>query len=154
MWGQCQVMISQHVCGRFPPSRLQAKRKGITTSGRGGALRIGNQVIPRARRGLTTDSSSGGWSPCFSACPDKILRATGSFFPKNLSWMFCFDKSFFTGISCLRFGSQSHKKRAVGDVQERTGKGSRCHGCTPLWRRRNIDVADCVCNRVQCAPAA
>jgi hypothetical protein len=110
---------------------------------------------PRARTGLTTDSSSGGWRPCFSACPDKILRATGSFFPKNLSWMFCFDNSFFSGISCLRFGSQSHKKKkGVGDGQERTGKGSRCHGCTPLWHRRNIDVAGCVCNRVQCAPAA
>lgn len=47
-----------------------------------------------------TDSSSGGWRPCFSACPAMILRATGSLRPKNLSWMFCFDNSLSTGISC------------------------------------------------------
>jgi len=47
-----------------------------------------------------TDSSSGGLSPWSSACPAKILRATGSLFPKYLSWIFCFDSSLFTGISC------------------------------------------------------
>lgn len=60
---------------------------------------------------LTTDSSSGGLRPCCSACPAKILRATGSFCPKNLSWIFCFDSSFFTGISCLNMTISSHKRK-------------------------------------------
>jgi hypothetical protein len=39
------------------------------------------------------------------------LRATGSFCPKNLSWIFCFDSSFFTGISCLNMTISSHKRK-------------------------------------------
>jgi hypothetical protein len=57
--------------------------------------------VEKLRGQRTTDSSSGGLRPCCSACPAKILRATGSLFPKNLSWIFCFDNSVFSGTSCL-----------------------------------------------------
>jgi hypothetical protein len=57
--------------------------------------------VEKLRGQRTTDSSSGGLRPCCSACLAKILRATGSLFPKNLSWIFCFDNSVFSGTSCL-----------------------------------------------------
>jgi hypothetical protein len=58
--------------------------------------------VEKLRGRRTTDSSSGGLRPCCSACPAKILRATGSLFPKNLSWIFCFDNLVVSGTSCLR----------------------------------------------------
>src|SRR5258708_13778599 len=78
---------------------MQARKREIGTSSYKSELEIEYPLCDKKK--LTTDSSSGGWRPWFSACPAIILRATGSLFPKYLSCIFCFDSSFFTGISCL-----------------------------------------------------
>jgi hypothetical protein len=101
--------------------------------------------------------------PCCSACPDKILRATVSFCPKYLSWMFCFDNSFVSGISCLHkvnggvcgIGELSSSILHAGEGKSnRTGMGSPCRDYIPPWRRKNIYVASCACNKALSVPAA
>lgn len=87
--------------------------------------------VKTLRGGRTTDSSSGGLRPCLSACPAKILRATGSFCPRYLSWMFCFDNSFSTGISCL------HKQGVGTQLFDPTRKGRRGGKVVvPVWAVR------------------